>query len=167
MKIALVQKSELDDVMKIIADSIKIMQEEGSDQWDEKYPTRARFLEDIEKKNLYGVYNDHNNLMGFASINEEQSKEYEQFSWQKDTYMAIHRMAVSPSYRGKGVATQLMQYGEKLANERKKEEMRCDTYKKNIGMQQLFEKMGYQYIGDTDFAGHNKEEHFQVYEKTL
>ena len=167
MNIRLVQQNEIEQVMEIIAESITIMHQEGSDQWDENYPTRERFLDDIGADNLYGIYTDANDLMGFACINEEQSKEYEAFSWQRDSYLAIHRMAVSPLYRGMGVATALMEYAQDLAHERKKEELRSDTYMRNIGMQRCFEKLGYVYIGDTDFAGHNKLERFKVYEKVL
>jgi len=105
MNIKLVQQNEIEQVMDIIGISITIMRQEGSDQWDESYPTKERFLSDIDAGNLYGAYTDDNILMGFVCINEEQSKEYEAFSWQKNSYMAVHRMAVSPLYRGRsGIA---------------------------------------------------------------
>ena len=81
--------------------------------------------------------------------------------------MAIHRVAVSPKHRGKGVATLLMNYAETLAMQKGKKELRSDTYALNVAMLNCFRKQGFIPIGVTDFAGHDKKERFQVFEKIL
>ena len=83
MEIRKVILQDLDDVMQIIVESIERMRQEGSDQWDETYPTRNLFEQDILNGNLFGVY-EHELLLGFACINEEQSPEYESFHWEAE-----------------------------------------------------------------------------------
>lgn len=44
---------DIDEITDIISLAVKEMEKDNIYQWDEVYPTRTDFLDDIEKKNLY------------------------------------------------------------------------------------------------------------------
>ena len=62
-------------------------------------------------------------------------------------YMAIHRVAVSVSSRGKGVSTEIINYSETLARENGRSSLRIDTHEGNIVMRKMLEKHGFVYCG--------------------
>ena len=44
---------DIDEITEIISLAVKEMEKDNIYQWDEVYPTRTDFLDDIEKKYLY------------------------------------------------------------------------------------------------------------------
>ena len=158
--------ADLDDVMTIIQATVAIMNQEGNDQWSEEYPIRADFEQDIVKEELY-VYCDKEGVpRGLVCLNEEQLEAYEPLAWQLETpALVIHRMAVDPTARRQGIATQLMNFAEDMAAQCGLQQVRTDTYHCNERMQALFEKMGYCKVGQCYFI--EELGAFYCYEKLL
>ena len=158
--------TDLDQIMAIIKRTVAIMNAEGNDQWSAEYPVQEDFAQDIARGELY-VYCDEAGLpRGLVCLNEEQLEAYEPLAWRSDgPALVIHRMAVDPEARRQGIATKLMHFAESTAAERGLGQMRTDTYHCNERMQALFQKMGYQYVGQCYFV--EELGPFYCYEKLL
>lgn len=163
--IRLAQLSDLEKMMAIITAVIGEMRQAGNDQWDEHYPLRSDFLNDLETGNLY-VTELNGELTGFVCINDQQPEAYQDAGWSAcDKSLVIHRMAVNPAYRNRGVASMLMTFAEELGRSKGVTYLRSDTYSQNAKMNALFRKMNYRFTGEIRFF--KKPHPFHCYEKAL
>ncbi|SHN57913.1 GNAT family N-acetyltransferase [Desulfitobacterium chlororespirans] len=124
------------------------------DQWDEIYPDRKVFLDDIRSESLYLVLDDESGeAIACIVINEEQDPEYKEVSWQyeRERIAVIHRLMVHPQYEGRGIARQLIRYVEELAQSRKYEAIRLDVFAKNPKAVSFYHQLGYQIAGKVRF----------------
>jgi ribosomal protein S18 acetylase RimI-like enzyme len=62
--------------------------------------------------------------------------------------VVVHRLAVDPAFRGKGVAASLMRQVEVVASAREIRVLRVDTNTQNEATQKLFPKLGYYLAGE-------------------
>lgn len=164
----MVRKASMEDIvniMKIINRTIEEMHSYNNDQWDENYPRKEDFINDIEKKNLF-VLEREEKLGGFVCINKVEPVEYERLNWTLDEDAAIiHRMAVNPDYRRIGIGTELLKFAAEFALKNNIRYLKTDTYSVNTKMNSLFKKCGYSFIGEINFL--RKDKPFNCYEKIL
>jgi len=164
----LIRKATFDDVnsiMKIVQETIVEMGNYNNTQWDENYPQKSNFIEDINKGELY-VIDEDGELGGFACINKVEPEEYKNLTWKLDvTALVIHRMAVNAKFRRKSIGSRLINFADKLAQGQNIKLLKTDTYSLNTKMQGLFKKCGYTYVGEINFLG--KEKQFYCFEKTI
>ena len=101
-------------------------------QWDSIYPNEDVISNDVYEGNLH-VYIDENIIKGFIILNEFQDREYEAIKWKNDTgkTLVIHRLCINQKYKGKGIATTLIEYAERFAKDNKYESMRLDCFTQN------------------------------------
>ena len=157
--------ADIKDIMEIIKETIVEMHSYGNTQWDESYPQEKDFLKDIQKGDLY-VSKLEGSLVGFACINKIEPAEYTDLPWSmQETAMIVHRMAVTPAYRRKGIGTELMKFVDEYALKNNVRYLKTDTYSINTKMNALFVKCGYKRVGEMSFLG--KEKPFYCYEKVL
>jgi len=156
---------DIKDIMNIITLVVREMRSNHNPQWDEFYPQEKDFLADIREGDLYISERD-GRLVGFVCVNKIEPVEYVGLDWSssKDV-LVIHRMAVDPAYRRKGVASELMNFAEELALQNNIAYLKTDTNSINENMKALFLKCGYNYIGEISFLG--KETPFYCYDKRL
>ena len=166
MKIRHAKTEDLDMIMKIIRETVKEMNENGNFQWDESYPDREVFINDIKEGTLYVVVDDNDEVTGTGVANFDSFEEYDNLEWKsgKDDYV-IHRLAVDNKYRNTGVAAFLIENIEKEIIKKGKCYMRTDTNSKNLKAQRFFEKMGYVFVGEIKVP--TLEDSFFCYEKRL
>lgn len=157
--------TDVDAIMEIISLTVDEMKSYNNTQWDENYPQAKDFEKDIEQGDLYlDIENDE--VKGFICVNYIEPDEYKDLKWSSnEKCMVIHRMAVSPNFRNKGVGTKLMKCAEALAIENGVKYLKTDTYSINEKMNSLFKKFNYELIGEMSFLG--KEKPFYCYEKML
>lgn len=157
--------SDIENIMKIIKKTIEEMSTYNNTQWDENYPRKEDFINDIQKENLF-VLERKENLAGFVCINKIEPAEYGGLNWTlNESTMIIHRMAVDLNYRRMGIGTELLKFAEEFALKNNIRYLKTDTYSVNIKMNSLFKKCGYKFIGEINFLG--KEKLFYCYEKIL
>ena len=166
MKMRHAKNEDLDKIMKIIHETVKEMNENGNFQWDESYPNREVFINDIKEGTLYAAVNDRDEVIGISVANFDSFEEYDNLEWksQKSDYV-IHRLAVDNVYRNEGVAAFLMENIEKEIIKKGKCYMRTDTNSKNIKAQRFFEKVGYKFVGEIKVP--RLKDTFFCYEKRL
>lgn len=142
------------------------MRAAGNLQWDEAYPNSEVFSRDIEKEQLWVAEID-GSLAGVAAITEDQEPEYARVGWDiTKPAIVVHRVAVDPELRGRGIAEALMQQAEIVAKERSITVLRVDTNTQNAATQKLFPKLGYTFSGETEL-GFRAGLRFLCYEKRL
>lgn len=150
----MIRKARLEDlpiIMQIVKEVIPLMHASGNTQWGEDYPTEEVFREDILAETLYlSEGNDEGKhiIEGFICINQDESEEYIPLKWQADSKaVVLHRMAVSPRSRGRGVASKLIAFAEEVAAKESISWIKTDTNEANTIMKAILEKRGYQYVG--------------------
>ncbi|MCI8575144.1 MAG: GNAT family N-acetyltransferase [Bacilli bacterium] len=163
--IRLATKIDLESIMNIINQVKEEMKKENNPQWHDGYPQKDDFLNDINEQSLYIVEED-NELKALICIKKDNEDEYQQV---KNRTLApsliLHRLAVSPNYRHKGMAKTLISYAEELALQNNIKILKADTEKNNLKMNELFKRLGFQKKGEltwSDNAGI-----FNYYEKDL
>lgn len=163
IRIATIQ--DLDQIMGIVQDTIAIMNLEGNTQWDRMYPAREDFQQDIKDNSLY-VYLWEDEVAAMICVNSVEPAEYSEIQWRQESdALVIHRMAVSPIYRQKGIARELMNFADQLAKEQHKPYLKTDTYSLNPNMNYLFASHGYVKIGEMNFKGRPFK--FYVYDRII
>jgi ribosomal protein S18 acetylase RimI-like enzyme len=166
MQIRLASLKDIVTIMKLIKNCIQDMESQDIYQWNEYYPTKEIFEEDIQSRSLY-ILEDKNSCLGIISINDDQSPEYQEVVWtDEDGKIAvIHRLAVNPRYQKQGIGRQLMDFAENYACGRGYTSTRLDAYSGNSRAVNLYENRGYKKVGQ--FFYPRRELPFYCYEKRI
>ena len=141
-------------ILALIRRVIPAMRASGNLQWDDDYPTAALFANDVALAQLWlamipGQLSDQ--VAGVAAITTEQEHEYAHVGWDiTEPAIVVHRLAVDPAFRGRGVASALMQQAEHLARAQHIAVLRADTSAENDVMQRLFPRLGYTFAGEVE-----------------
>jgi len=150
----------------LINEVVPALTAEGNFQWDTGYPNAEIFENDITLNELW-VADAEGDIAGVAAITTDQEPEYAMANWNvNETAVVVHRLAIIPRYRGKGIANKLLLQAEQVARSRGIKVMRIDTNVVNTAAQQLFLRAGYIYAGEIglDFRPGMR---FYCYEKRL
>ncbi len=160
-------KADIDALMKITAACANHMIAKGIYQWNEHYPSRQAFIEDLERDELY-VLEISGELIGCITISTLKDEEYVPIEWLtpdgKNYY--IHRLAVHPKMQGHGYAQHLMDHAEIKAKAKGFASIRLDTFSQNKRNQLFYELRGYKRLGNIHFP--KQSDHpFYCYELVL
>jgi GNAT superfamily N-acetyltransferase len=122
---------DLDSVMRLKEACVLRMRQIKIDQWDEVYPNRTSFEEDIDYGNLY-LYFLNDLLIACAALNENQDSKYQEVNWgyYAENIAVIHRFMVHPEYWGKGIASKFMSFIENRAVSMDYSVIRLDAFLK-------------------------------------
>lgn len=153
-----------EDVVSLFQRVKKHMLEQGIDQWDELYPNKEVIKEDIDKQQLYIAEYKHNIIAVFV-INKDYDEAYGQGSWRyiRGEYYVLHRFCIEPSMQGKGFATRIILLIEKEVRQLGGQAIRLDAFSKNPAAIHMYEKLGYQSVGQVVF----RKGIFYLYEKWI
>jgi GNAT superfamily N-acetyltransferase len=136
--------------MQIIADARESIGRLGIDQWQYGYPTRDIVKEDIMLERSFVVIENDEICATFALMlhGEPTYKKIYCGAWISDgEYLALHRIAIESSYKGKGIAEQIVKFICNFADERGYSSVRVDTHQGNIPMRKMLEKNNFEYCG--------------------
>lgn len=162
--IRLAQKSDLDRVLQITRLCAREMKSRKVFQWNEHYPDRQSFVNDINNSELY-VYCIQDMVIGCVSICAFMDEVYSKVSWKTDgkNSVYIHRLAVDPKHQKQGIGSKLMDFAENESKLSGVESIRLDTFSQNIVNQNFYEKRGYVKLDDIYFPLQS-EHPFHCYE---
>jgi len=153
-------------VMELVGRAVPLMRASGNLQWDSEYPNPGVFQRDVELAQLCVAEID-GRIAGVAAITTDQEPEYAEIGWDiSEPAVVVHRLAVDPAFRGKGVAAALMGEAEVVARRRGIGVLRVDTNSQNEATQKLFPKLGYTLAGEIGL-GFRPGLRFRCYEKRL
>lgn len=166
MRVRQATAEDIDAVMEVVRRVVPLMRASGNFQWDDDYPNPAVFARDVENGQLWLAEID-DRIAGMAAITTDQEPEYAQAAWDaSETAIVIHRLAVDPAFRGKGVAAFLMRHAEAAAAAREIQVLRVDTNIQNEATKKLLPKLGYIPAGEIGLA-FRPGLRFRCYEKRL
>lgn len=143
--------SDLDAISTIIDHAIAFLAEQDSPQWQHgDGPSREEFETAITEGIAYvQVYEG--KVSGIAKLIPGPEGPYEEIegSWAGDAtqYMTIHRVGMDGTIRGKGLAQQFLQDLLVISLEQGFNDIRMDTYPKNVIMQKVMTNLGFDYRG--------------------
>ena len=147
------------------------MAEQGNPQWRDGYPYddvvqnfvnggNFRILEIGGKvAAVYSVFDsdgEYDDIKGRWLTDGEDGK--------NKNYLTVHTLAVSPLFRGQGLAKAAFKEAEEEARVSGKASIRMDTHIKNLPMQKLLSSQGFTYCGTIKSRG---EGAFICFEKVL
>lgn len=121
-------------------------------QWDEIYPAKEHFREDIDKKQLYaGIVKDR--IAVIYVINRECDEQYIKGDWKYDgePYEVIHRLCVNPDFQNQGIAHRTMLHIEEQLASRGIHSIRLDAFTGNPYALRLYENLGYDRVGTVNW----------------
>ena len=154
---------DLDEICKVVEKAIAEMEKNDIYQWDEVYPTRYDFEEDITNENLFVAYEE-GELAAFYVISKECDEEYNNANWLfGDSYYVLQRFCVSPDMQNKGVGKKVLLHIEDQIRDMGYTSVRLDTFTKNPFAQRLYRHNGYEARGYADW----RKGRFDLMEKAL
>ena len=144
---------DLDDICSMVSSAKELMASQGIEQWDEIYPAKEDFANDISGKTLYVVTDDSNKekIVAIYVISTECDDEYHKCTWEYENPCIIHRLCVSPDYQNKGIGKKLLNKIENQLVDMGYESVRLDVFSENPFAQSLYEKNGYKRRGHADW----------------
>jgi ribosomal protein S18 acetylase RimI-like enzyme len=164
----MIRKATIEDInsiMRIKSEAVNVMNEDNNDQWNNNYPSKEMFINDINSDELY-VYEIDEEIAGIICITTKEDEEYKSVNWSATgKQFIVHRLAISDKFRKNGIAMKLLNYAEDLGRKQYISIIKLDTFSKNRRAQNLFTKMGYNYVSDINFP--RKKEPYHCYEKVL
>ena len=167
VKIELARKNDLDRVKEIAEACAKNMIENNIFQWNDKYPSREIFKEDIKNKSLY-VSKINQEVVGCIMFSSFKDDVYKTVNWitQDEYSLYIHRLAVHPIFQKRGIARKMMDFAEDFAKSNNYISIRLDTFSQNPRNNKFYKSRGYKKLDDVYFPKQS-EFPFHCYEKLV
>lgn len=152
MKIRKTLPQDLPAVEKLYQEARAALKALAVDQWQDGYPNRETAQQDMENGVGYVLEEESGEIVATACLAFGREPTYEQMlkgSWAADPaeYGFLHRIAVAPRCKGRGVAGLLFDELKRQAGERGLTVIRGDTHRDNKPMQRVMEKNGLRYRG--------------------
>lgn len=148
-------KADIAAAEKCLADGKAALAELNVPQWQGEYPNRIDIAEDMTHGASYIAVDNANTVLGVMALSFDGDDTYDTIdgAWlthscsQDARYAVIHRCAVNANAARCGVMTAMFLEGERLAREHGAESIRIDTHERNVRVQGLVRKLGYQRCG--------------------
>lgn len=166
----MIRKGTLEDIDRIIEITkacAKFMIENDIYQWNEHYPNKTAFENDVSRGELY-VLENHSKIIGCIVISTFMDDEYIPISWltESGNNIYIHRLAIHPKHQGMGFAQNLMSFAEDFAKRNNHASVRLDTFSQNKRNHKFYENRGYKRLGNIYFPKQSNHP-FYCYELVL
>ncbi len=142
--------SDIDTVALIIEQAREFLKNQGHDQWQNGYPNKETVRDDVKSRRGFVVTVD-GNIAAYLYISLDGEPVYEHITdgeWHSDVRAAvIHRVAISNLYRGTGLSSKIFSLACNYCKENGFDAVRIDTHPKNMIMQHVLEKNGFERRG--------------------
>jgi GNAT superfamily N-acetyltransferase len=173
-------QNDIGALMAIFDEARRTIAALGIDQWQDGYPNTSVIESDVEKEYSHcaELISDSTSAVcaTFALVGDGDPCYDKIFdgAWLTNAgtsslgrdigYLAIHRVAISVSCRGCGIASQIMAFASDYAKKLGKNSLRIDTHEGNVVMRRMLEKQGFTHCGTIYLANGDKR---VAYEKVL
>lgn len=148
---------DLMPILEITKNCAVKMDAMGIYQWNENYPNRNAFIDDIKNNELL-VFTKGALLVGCIALCTKMDDVYKDVKWlTKDVKsLYVHRLAVDPQFQKKGIGKKLMDYAEDFAKKNNFISIRLDTFSKNKNNMRFYERRGYKRLEEVFFPKQSK-----------
>lgn len=144
--------NDLEEICGIVHAAIDTMVRNHIFQWDDLYPAKEDFQEDIDEGQLYvGLVNGE--IAVVYALNQKCEKEYENGKWkyENEPFYIVHRLCVNPIFQNKGIAGSTLLYIERQLTEMDIHVIRLDVFSNNPFALKLYHSLGYSDSGYADW----------------
>lgn len=155
---------DLNEIINLVKNAIIFMEKNYIFQWDERYPARGDFADDINQDSLYVGLSEGKIAVVFT-LNQQSEEEYKNGKWLHPgrEYCILHRFCVNCFFQNKGVGKQTMHFIESHLKAQNIQAVRLDVFSKNPYALRLYTHMGYSQVGYADW----RKGRFYLMEKYL
>ena len=166
MNFSTAQAEDLAEILRLFRAATTRMDAHGVYQWDEIYPNLQVIEDDARSGSLF-VIRKEDLCIASVCLNDVQPDQYRPLPWRCENGRAlvIHRLCVRPEFQECGAGRCLMDFTETFAKEHSFSCIRLDAHTGNPRALALYEKRGYQRIGQAFFP--RRELPFDCFEKIL
>ena len=153
--------SDIESVLDVTKSCALHMINNGIFQWNEHYPDKVSFVNDIGNEELF-VYCNNVKVVACISLCNKMDEVYKPVHWKSinKNNLYIHRLAVHPDFQKKGVGKSLMDFAENYAKVNGFVSVRLDTFSENKRNLKFYESRGYQRLDGIYFP---KQSEFPFY----
>ena len=159
---------DLDQVMEAVEYSRFLLKLQGNGQWQDGYPNKNDFINDINNGRLFVTYDKNpKEIIGVCALTyrEEDYHHLYEGEWLTDLpYMVMHRVAIKKEYQGKGYGKKLFEVFIEQAKLEGYKSLRIDTHEGNVVMRHIIESFDFVYCGKAILTP-NKDR--MVFEKVI
>jgi ribosomal protein S18 acetylase RimI-like enzyme len=164
--------TDTEDLMHIYNEAKTGMKEMGIDQWrEEGEPNRDTIQSDLLHHSLWVLKDEQEHCIATASIIDTRDPDYAddriKGAWinTENTYLAIHRVAILPFFKGQRLTDYFMQQAEEEAQAKQRKSIRIDTHNDNKPMQKWIARQGFSFCGTITISFDGTQRN--AYEKML
>ena len=128
MEIQLASSSDFVEILFLLRQCIKEMNEKGLKQWNMSYPSPEMIRSDIDSGILY-LFKELGIAKGMICLSKEKPDGYDDVDWRTDSgnVLYIKRFAVHPYWQDSEVGEKLIAYAEEYAKDNKFTCIRMDV----------------------------------------
>ena len=144
--------TDLEEIYSLVALAIDTMVQNDILQWDEIYPTKEDFRNDISHNHLYVGLVDGRIVVVYA-LNQECEEEYQNGSWKysNEPFYVLHRLCVNPDFQNRGVAKQTLLHIETELLKNDIHAIRLDAFCNNPYALRLYDSLHYSRVGHANW----------------
>lgn len=149
-------KRDIPAILSIIRQAQASIARLGIAQWQDGYPNREIFEQDIQREQCY-IFLIEKRIAGVMVVSFESEECYRALTggkWLSELpYGVVHRMAVADAARSGGLAGQMMELAEICCLQNGVTSLRVDTHEGNLPMRKFLKKHGFTLCGTVDYGG--------------
>jgi GNAT superfamily N-acetyltransferase len=166
MEIKQAKSTDLVEILYLLKVCIVDMNAKGLMHWNSAFPGNEQIRKDLQDGNIY-LAKDRGVCKGMVTLNDAEPDEYREMKFQTADAKALylHRMAVHPKWQGKGVASILVDFAQKMAREKGFTCIRLDVSQSSEDARQFCKKLSFKEIGS--FQANYQRIPYICYEKQL
>ena len=144
--------NDLEEIYSLVSLAIDDLIKKEILQWDELYPTKVDFRDDISCDQLYvGLVDGH--IAVVYALNQECEQEYQNGNWKypDKPYYVVHRLCVHPDFQHKGIAKYTLVHIEAELLKNDIHAIRLDAFSNNPYALKLYDSLHYSRVGYVDW----------------
>jgi GNAT superfamily N-acetyltransferase len=166
MEVKQAKSTDLVEILYLLNVCISDMNAKGLKHWNNVFPGNEQIRKDLEEGNIY-LAKEKGVCKGMVTLNDSEPAGYGDMKFQtaEARPLFLHRMAVHPKWQGKGIASYLVDFAQKMARDRGFTCIRLDIYQSSQEARQLCKKLNFQEIGS--FQAPCQKIPYVCYEKQL
>lgn len=149
-QLRLAQKEDAPAAARLFDQAREALAAAGVDQWQDGYPNEEDVCRDIAAGDGYVITED-GRVLAYACLSFGHEPTYDVITaggWLGEGgYGFLHRVAVDPRAKGRGLAGELFEELKRQARAQGVKSIRGDTHRDNQAMQRVMAKAGLQYRG--------------------
>lgn len=150
------EKEDLPQLRALFDGCAKTIATWGIDQWQDGYPQNEVILQDIAEGKGY-AFRESGKILAAFTVFADGDPFYvslgTDFWGDGKKHLALHRVAVDPALRQRGIGRAILDAAAVMAREAGCASMRIDTHRGNVPMRTMLEHYGFQLCGDMILPG--------------